>query len=72
MHACEHNAHKRACTFLYLSIAFEQCKFGDDEESEICSGRSNIYSQQFLLLRSDMCMHASTMHINVSIFGNSF
>ena len=26
VHECEHNAHKCACTFLYFSIAFKQCR----------------------------------------------
>ena len=26
VHACEHNVHKSACMYLYLSIAFKQCR----------------------------------------------
>ena len=43
MHACECNAHKHACTFLYLVSAFNSAEFVDDEENESCSGGSNVY-----------------------------
>ena len=35
MHTYEHNAHKRACTFLYLSKEFNRAKFGDDDEMKV-------------------------------------
>ena len=65
MHACQHNAHKRACTFLYLSIAFNRAEFGDDDENESFSGGSNVYSQRFLHFWSNMRMRTSAMLIYV-------
>ena len=56
MHASECNAHKRACTFRYLSIAFNRAEFGDDDENESRSGGSNVYSQGFSLL--ELTVHA--------------
>ena len=47
MHAYEHNAHKCACTFLYLSIAFNRAEFRDDDENESCSGGSMYTLKDF-------------------------
>ena len=68
LHECLNYKHKHAWTFLYLVIAFKKSEFEDDEENGSCSGGSNVYSQRLWLFWINMCMHASTMSINVHAY----
>ena len=43
-------------------------EFADDEESESCLGGSILYSKEFSNFWSNMCMHASTLHINIHVY----
>ena len=49
VHACEHNAHKYACTFIYLAIAFKRAELWGEKGNKSCSEASIVYSQKKIL-----------------------
>ena len=75
MHACQHNAHNHACTFLYLLIAFNRAEFGDDDENESFSG-GPMYSLKDFYTSEAICACVQAqclfMCMRVSMFGHSF